>query len=150
MVHHLSTFFLGGGISATTSVYFADDIGFFFNEPAHHDELADPALYAFVLVHLSSMWTTFLLQVDYESDDDNEVDDEIADEEEAALYERDSEAPATQDELCAPSSCLQAQNKKQDLDGLALHRISAVQESHDAIESYVYDLNNELWCEVRL
>ncbi|XP_066483326.1 DNA-directed RNA polymerase I subunit RPA1 [Tiliqua scincoides] len=90
-------------------------------------------------------------EVDYESDDDNEVDDdEIPDEEEATLHEKDSAAPATQDEHYAPFFSQQAQNKREDLDELARHRVSAVQESHDAIENYVYDLNNELWCEVSL
>ncbi|XP_053115784.1 DNA-directed RNA polymerase I subunit RPA1 [Hemicordylus capensis] len=91
-------------------------------------------------------------EVDYESDDDGEVmgDDEIPDEEENALHERDPEATETQDELYTPSSRRQSQKKRQDTDELAKHRVSAVLEGHDAIESYTYDMDNDLWCEVTL
>ncbi|KAF7239017.1 DNA-directed RNA polymerase I subunit RPA1, partial [Varanus komodoensis] len=90
-------------------------------------------------------------EVDYESDDDKEGDDDdIPDQEEAALHESNPESLATQDETYAPLSSQQAQDDKKSSDELEEHRVKAVLESHDAIESYAYDINNELWCEVSL
>ncbi|XP_060138282.1 DNA-directed RNA polymerase I subunit RPA1 [Zootoca vivipara] len=91
-------------------------------------------------------------EVDYESDEDNEVDDDdIPDEEETqGLDERSPEETESQDKHYAPSSSQQTPKKRKNLDELAQHRINAVQESSDSIESYAYDIKNELWCKVSL
>ncbi|XP_062988010.1 DNA-directed RNA polymerase I subunit RPA1 [Elgaria multicarinata webbii] len=90
-------------------------------------------------------------EVDYESDDDKEVDEgDIPDQEEAALHEGNPEATETPDEPYAPPSSQWAQSKRKGPDELAQNRVQAVQESHDAIESYAFDIDNELWCEVSL
>ncbi|XP_061446852.1 DNA-directed RNA polymerase I subunit RPA1 [Rhineura floridana] len=90
-------------------------------------------------------------EVDYESDEDSEVDDDdVPDEEETGLHERNPEAVETRDEAYAPSSSQLTQNKRKNSNELAQHRVTAVQGSHDAIDSYAYDIENELWCEVSL
>ncbi|XP_072860138.2 DNA-directed RNA polymerase I subunit RPA1 isoform X2 [Pogona vitticeps] len=90
-------------------------------------------------------------EVDYESDDDNEADDDdIPDQEEVTMQEKNSEATESQDEPYAPSSSQRAQSKRKESSELTKQRICAVLESHDAIESYAYDTDNELWCEVSL
>ncbi|KAH0627027.1 hypothetical protein JD844_002389 [Phrynosoma platyrhinos] len=90
-------------------------------------------------------------EVDYESDDDNEAeDDDILEQEENEVNGRNSEAVESQDETYAPSSIRRAHNKKMDVNKLAQQRISAVLENHDAAESYTYDIDNELWCEISL
>ncbi|XP_054850998.1 DNA-directed RNA polymerase I subunit RPA1 [Eublepharis macularius] len=91
-------------------------------------------------------------EVDYESDEGAVEEDEIPDKEEAALCDgdRDPEAAETQEDTSAPFSNEQFQNKRKTLDKLTDHRVNTVLESHSAIESYAYDTDNELWCEVTL
>ena len=102
-------------------------------------------------LHFTPDLSVFLPQVDYESDDDNEADDDdIPDQEEVTMQEKNSEATESQDEPYAPSSSQRAQSKRKESSELTKQRICAVLESHDAIESYAYDTDNELWCEVRI
>ncbi|KAJ7313382.1 hypothetical protein JRQ81_004697 [Phrynocephalus forsythii] len=90
-------------------------------------------------------------EVDYDSDDDNEADDDnVPDQEEGIMPERNSEATESQDESFAPPSVQRAWEKSKESSELEQQRVRAVLEAHDAIESYAYDTHNELWCEVSL
>ncbi|XP_042331247.1 DNA-directed RNA polymerase I subunit RPA1 [Sceloporus undulatus] len=90
-------------------------------------------------------------EVDYESDEDNEIeDDDILEEEENEVNGRNPETNESQDETYAPSSSQRAHNKQMDVNNLPQQRINAVLEKHDAAESYAYDIDNELWCEISL
>ncbi|XP_015686989.1 DNA-directed RNA polymerase I subunit RPA1 [Protobothrops mucrosquamatus] len=91
-------------------------------------------------------------EVDYESEEDHEMgdDDDIPDREMTAPDEQNPEALETQDKLYSSSSSQTARSKRKGWNEMAQHRINAVLESHDAIEKYAYDIDNELWCEVSL
>ncbi|KAL7976983.1 hypothetical protein Chor_008932 [Crotalus horridus] len=92
-------------------------------------------------------------EVDYESEEDHEMgdDDDIPDREMTAPDEQNPEALETQDKLYSSSSSSQTtRSKRKGWNEMAQHRINAVLESHDAIEKYAYDIDNELWCEVSL
>lgn len=76
-------------------------------------------------------------------------DDDIPDREMSAPDEQNPEALETQDKLYSSSS-QRARSKRKGWNEMAQHRINAVLEGHDAIEKYAYDIDNELWCEVKL
>lgn len=77
-------------------------------------------------------------------------DDDIPDQEMTAPDEKKLEALETQDELYSPSSSQRPRSKRKEWNEMAQHRINTVLESHDAVEKYTYDIDNELWCEVKL
>nr|XP_003222392.1 PREDICTED: DNA-directed RNA polymerase I subunit RPA1 [Anolis carolinensis] len=88
-------------------------------------------------------------EVDYESDDANETEDEDIPEQEE--NEVNPDEPESQDEPSAPCPLRRkSHKKKKEPNEFAQQRISAVLESHGAIESYTYDTDNELWCEISL
>uniref|UniRef100_A0A8C3JZE6 DNA-directed RNA polymerase subunit n=1 Tax=Calidris pygmaea TaxID=425635 RepID=A0A8C3JZE6_9CHAR len=98
-------------------------------------------------------------EVDYESEEENgeeNIDENLEDEE--AESEKEERAPGAEedqneadgDDCQHPSFMSQTKKEKSRLPQSAELRVNAVLDSHPSIQDYMFDTENELWCEVSL
>ncbi|KAM7113084.1 DNA-directed RNA polymerase I subunit RPA1 isoform 2-T2 [Ciconia maguari] len=97
-------------------------------------------------------------EVDYESEEENgeeSIDENLEDEE--AESEKEERTPGAEDQIGADddesqhlSFMSQTKKEKARLLQSAELRVNAVLDSHPSIQDYVFDTENELWCEVSL
>lgn len=97
----------------------------------------------------------FLLQVDYESEEEDVGDD--AEDKEGQEEDEEKVESSTVEEALPESAEIMVEKKKkkkrakqggQGEESLSQMRVNSVLESNPAIERYCYDHQHELWCEV--
>uniref|UniRef100_A0A665T8W7 DNA-directed RNA polymerase subunit n=1 Tax=Echeneis naucrates TaxID=173247 RepID=A0A665T8W7_ECHNA len=109
----------------------------------HHDTVKD--------------YLYFLLQVDYESEEEDGGDDAEDKEDQGEEEEEKNKEQSTQEESQPESFTLRLEKSKKRAKrgeagqkALSQMRVNSVLESNSAIERYCYDHQHELWCEVEL
>lgn len=98
----------------------------------------------------------FPLQVDYESEEEDGVDDAEDKEDQGEEEEEENVEKSSQEESPPESAAGRLESKRKRVkrgggegdESLTQMRINSVLESNPAIERYCYDHQRELWCEV--
>lgn len=90
----------------------------------------------------------FVLQVDYESEDEDESDD--SEDKEEGEAEENPESNSVEESQPEPAPVIVETKKGPSKESLVQTRVNSVLQINSAVEKYSFDHEQELWCEVSI